>query len=228
MGVPQIVVLRSSSLSTRHARPKSPILSLPPVATLSSRAASEPGPPPAPPSTSLDAPPPPRAAAPAAESSPPPPPPVASSSPAGVRNRLPSLRSLCMTLCAWRCATAVTISRAYAAHSGSVSRPLAFTTSASVRLLQSSMRMYTFAASSKHRTNRTTCALSHPRWMRISVRIFALARSFSSVLFATTFAAKFSPVDGSCMPYTTANPPLPSGLPRTYVRVLVSPVRAHL
>jgi len=41
-------------------------------------------------------------------------------------------------------------------------------------------------------------------------------------------AAKFSPVAGSCIPYTTANPPLPSGLPRTYVRVLASPVREHL
>ena len=82
--------------------------------------------------------------------------------------------------------------------------------------------------SSKHFLNLTTCALSTLLCMRISVRIFCLARSFSSVLLATTFAAKDSPVLGSCMENTTANPPLPSGRPRTYERVRISPVRASL
>lgn len=92
----------------------------------------------------------------------------------------------------------------------------------------SSIRMYTLSLSSKHLLNLTTCALSTLRWMRISVRIFWRARSFSKVLFATTFAAKDSPVLGSCIEYTTANPPLPSGRPRTYERVRVSPERASL
>ena len=71
---------------------------------------------------------------------------------------------------------------------------------------------------SKHRT---------PRWMRISARIFWRARSFSSVDLATTLAAKDSPVEGSCIEYTTAKPPLPRGRPRTYVRVLVSPASSR-
>ena len=45
--------------------------------------------------------------------------------------------------------------------------------------------------------------------------ILARARSFSSVLLATTLAAKDSPVLGSCIEYTTAKPPLPRGLPLT-------------
>ena len=88
-----------------------------------------------------------------------------------------------------RLATAGTISRRYAAASGRESGPRRLTTSARVLSLQSSMRMYTFAASSKHRANRTTRPSRTARWMRISVRILARARGFSSVLLATTLAA---------------------------------------
>ena len=72
---------------------------------------------------------------------------------------------------------------------GEESGPRRLTTSARVLSLQSSMRMYTFAASSKHRANRTTRPSRTARWMRISVRILARARGFSSVLLATTLAA---------------------------------------
>ena len=59
--------------------------------------------------------------------------------------------------------------------------------------LQSSISMYTLFVSSKHRLNLTKNLSLTCLWILISVRIFCRARSFSSVDFATTFAAKLSP-----------------------------------